>query len=261
VGCFLEFLYTGDYYPKKVPGTRELETQPGVPAVDESGDQLLKHARVYTLAEKFGVEQLKSLATSKIHCVNSTAKGEIAYARYVYAYTDKDDTSIRAPVAKFWATRSHALRTEAEEEFRSICLEYPQFGYDVLSKFDRDMFTPALLTVSSSCARREAQAPRTRKVAPGRLEWWARTEACTTQQHLRQRSFYDIIFNLFPLRLHMGLLAIPKIWRRTCTLLRDAWVQERDRQDYPQGRPGVSGGEKCLVTFALDIGCPHVGTV
>ncbi|KAF3000335.1 hypothetical protein E8E14_001140 [Neopestalotiopsis sp. 37M] len=133
VGCFLEFLYTGDYYPKKIPGTRELENQPGVPAVDESGDQLLKHARVYTLAEKFGVEQLKSLATSKIHCVNSTAKGEIAYARYVYAYTDKDDTSIRAPVAKFWATRSHALRTEAEEEFRSICLEYPQFGYDVLT--------------------------------------------------------------------------------------------------------------------------------
>ncbi|ETS80431.1 hypothetical protein PFICI_07960 [Pestalotiopsis fici W106-1] len=134
VGCFLEYLYTGDYYPKKIPGTRELEHQPGIPAVDESGDQLLKHARVYTLAEKFGVDKLRSLATSKIHCVNSTAKGEIAYARYVYAYTDKDDTSIRAPVANFWATRSHTLRAEAEEEFRSICLEFPQFGYDVLTR-------------------------------------------------------------------------------------------------------------------------------
>ncbi|KAI4599767.1 hypothetical protein KJ359_001503 [Pestalotiopsis sp. 9143b] len=134
VGCFLEFLYTGDYYPKKIAGTRELEHEPNTPAVDESGDQLLKHARVYTLAEKFGVEKLRSLATSKIHCVNSTAKGEIAYARYVYAYTDKDDTSIRAPVANFWATRSHTLRAEAEEEFRSICLEFPQFGYDVLTR-------------------------------------------------------------------------------------------------------------------------------
>lgn len=133
VGCFLEFLYTGEYFPKKLPGQRVLESDPTVPSVDDSGDQLLKHARVYTLAEKFGVSALKTLASSKIHCVNSTAKGEIAYARYVYQYTGKDDTAIRAPVASFWATRSHTLRAEAEEEFKSLCLEYPQFGYDVLS--------------------------------------------------------------------------------------------------------------------------------
>lgn len=30
--------------------------------------------------------------------------------------------------------RSHTLRAEAEEEFKSLCLEFPQFGYDVLSK-------------------------------------------------------------------------------------------------------------------------------
>jgi hypothetical protein len=35
----------------------------------------------------------------------------------------------------FWATRSHTLRAEAEDEFRQMCLEFPQFGYDVLSKF------------------------------------------------------------------------------------------------------------------------------
>lgn len=105
--------------------------------MDETGEQLLKHARVYTLAEKFGVEKLRTLASSKIHCVNSTAKGEITYARYVYQYTRKDDTAVRAPVANFWATRSHTLRAEAEEEFRGLCLEFPQFGYDVLSKFAR----------------------------------------------------------------------------------------------------------------------------
>lgn len=134
-GCFLEFLYTGDYFPRKVPGQRTLEKDPSIPEVDLTGEQLLKHARVYTLAEKFGLAILKNLASSKIHCVNSTAKGEIAYARYVYGFTAKEDVSIRAPVANFWATRSHTLRAEAEEEFRGLCLEYPQFGYDVLSKF------------------------------------------------------------------------------------------------------------------------------
>jgi len=134
VGCFLEFLYTGDYFPRKLPGSRDLERDPSVPAVDDTGDQLLKHARVYTLAETLHLPQLKSLASSKIHCINSTAKGEIAYARYVYAHTNKDDQAIRAPVANFWATRSHTLRAEAEDEFRHMCLEFPQFGYDVLTR-------------------------------------------------------------------------------------------------------------------------------
>ncbi|PVH68742.1 hypothetical protein DL98DRAFT_554721 [Cadophora sp. DSE1049] len=102
--------------------------------LDATGDQLLKHARVYTLAETLNLPSLKSLASSKIHCVNSTAKGEIAYARYVYAHTGKDDVTIRAPVANFWATRPHVLRSEAEDEFRSMCLEFPQFGYDVLTR-------------------------------------------------------------------------------------------------------------------------------
>jgi hypothetical protein len=128
-------LYTGDYFPKKLPGQRQLEEDPSLPSVDETGDQLLKHARVYTLAEKFGVDKLKHLASSKIHCVNSTAKGEITYARYVYQHTGPEDKTVRAPVAVFWATRSHTLRAEAEEEFRSLCLEYPEFGYDVLSKY------------------------------------------------------------------------------------------------------------------------------
>lgn len=115
-------------------GTRTLEQDPSLPTVDESGEQLLRHARIYTLAEKFGIEKLKSLATSKIHCVNSTAKGEITYARYVYQYTTKDDAIVRAPIANFWATRSHTLRSEAEDEFRSLCLEFPEFGYDVLTR-------------------------------------------------------------------------------------------------------------------------------
>jgi hypothetical protein len=52
--CFLEYLYTGEYFPRKTPsGT--LEPDASSPAIDETGVQLLKHAKVYTLAEKLGI--------------------------------------------------------------------------------------------------------------------------------------------------------------------------------------------------------------
>ncbi|KAI9826335.1 MAG: hypothetical protein M1832_000252 [Thelocarpon impressellum] len=133
VGCFLQYLYTGEYFPRKLEVSMGLETDPSMPAIDDEGEQLLKHARVYTLADKLGVAELKTLAHSKIHRINSTAKGEIAYARFVYANTPREDATIRKPVAAFWAHRSHVLRHEAEAEFRKMCLEYPQFGFDVLS--------------------------------------------------------------------------------------------------------------------------------
>ena len=134
LGCFLQYQYTGEYFPRRLASVPDgLEPDPSLPAVDDTGSQLLKHARVYTLAEKLGLPELKTLAHSKIHRINSTAVGEIAYARYVYASTPADDVTIRKPVAAFWATRSHVLRHEAESEFKSMCLEYPQFGFDVLS--------------------------------------------------------------------------------------------------------------------------------
>jgi hypothetical protein len=133
-GCFLQYQYTGEYFPRRLPNVPDgLEPDPSLPAVDDTGAQLLKHARVYTLAEKLGLPELKTLAHSKIHRINSTAVGEIAYARYVYANTATDDVTIRKPVAAFWATRSHVLRHEAEGEFKAMCLDFPQFGFDVLS--------------------------------------------------------------------------------------------------------------------------------
>lgn len=150
-----------------------LEPDPSMPAVDETGDQLLKHARVYTIAERFGMDQLKTLASSKIHCVNSTAKGEITYARYIYQYTSKDDTKMRVPVVNFWATRSHTLRAEAEEEFRSLCLEFPQFGYDVLSKFQPPIVAdfgkmlcrcaPMLTLIQLVCSMRNSSVRETKR--------------------------------------------------------------------------------------------------
>ena len=128
---FLEYLYREDYFPT-VRGN-QLEEDLTVPSPDQDGVALLRHARVYTLAQRFGLPSLAALAHKKIHLTSSTARGEISYARYVYANTETADESIRKPVAAFWATRSHVLRHEAEKEFRSMCLEFPQFGFDVLS--------------------------------------------------------------------------------------------------------------------------------
>lgn len=113
------------------PGRSEQDTVSA--DVDDSGEQLLKHAHVYTLAEKLGMPALKTLAHSKIHRINSTARGEMAYARYVYQNTLAEDITIRKPVANFWATRGHVLRHEAEEEFKTLCLEVSEFSFDVLS--------------------------------------------------------------------------------------------------------------------------------
>ena len=126
-GCFLQFQYTRDYSSKPVESERDAG------GIDDSGEQLLKHARVYTLAEKLGMPALKALAHSKIHRVNSSPRGELEYARYVYAHTVKDDATLRKPVASFWANRSHVLRHEAEEEFKKLCLEAPEFCFDVLT--------------------------------------------------------------------------------------------------------------------------------
>lgn len=134
MGCFLQYQYTGEYFPRRLANQPDgLEHDPSVPSIDSTGDQLLKHARVYTLAEKLRLPELQSLAHSKIHRINSTAIGEIAYARYVYGHSRPEDVTIRKPVAAFWATRSHVLRHEAEDEFKGMCLEFPQFGFDVLS--------------------------------------------------------------------------------------------------------------------------------
>ncbi|MCJ1469055.1 hypothetical protein MMC07_007687 [Pseudocyphellaria aurata] len=132
ISCFIEYLYTGEYYPRKT-SSGTLESDASTPSVDETGEQLLKHAKVYTLAEKLGISALKSLSHSKIHLVTSTAVAEIAYARYVYSHTSSADVTIRKPVASFWGQRSHVLRHQTEGSFQSLCLEFPQFALDVLT--------------------------------------------------------------------------------------------------------------------------------
>ncbi|KAH7379444.1 hypothetical protein BKA66DRAFT_420352 [Pyrenochaeta sp. MPI-SDFR-AT-0127] len=134
MGSVIEFLYTGEYFPKKTSSARDapLEKDPRQPSTDDDGLGLLVHARIYTLADRLSLPELRSLAHSKIHRTASTAKGELAYARYVYKESNPEDTTIRKPVAAFWASRSFSLRHDAEPEFKAMCLEFPQFSYDVL---------------------------------------------------------------------------------------------------------------------------------
>jgi hypothetical protein len=128
-------MYIGEYFPKRLStGNKEspLENDPSLSSPDTDGVGL-RHARFYTLAEKLGMPALKSLTHPKIHSTQSTAEGEIAYAKYVYQNTSNEDSTIRKPVAAFWANRSHLLRHQADNEFRQLCIEFPQFSFDVLS--------------------------------------------------------------------------------------------------------------------------------
>ncbi|OIW22447.1 hypothetical protein CONLIGDRAFT_687557 [Coniochaeta ligniaria NRRL 30616] len=77
IGSFLEFLDIDEYFSSKIPGQRALESDLAVSNVDDTDDQLLKHARL-DVREKFGLDKLKNLASLKVHFVSSTAKGEIA---------------------------------------------------------------------------------------------------------------------------------------------------------------------------------------
>jgi hypothetical protein len=106
---------------------------PGGTAADKSGDQLLRHARIYTLAEKLGMPALKSLAHGKIHKVKSSPQAELSYARYVYTHTPDTDNTIRKPVASYWANQSHLLRHEVGDDFKKLCIEVPEFSFDVLT--------------------------------------------------------------------------------------------------------------------------------
>lgn len=114
--------------PETLAGSQEQEGGP-----DSSGEKLLRHARVYTLAEKLGLPALKRLAHTKIHHINGTPRGELAYARYVYTHSAVDDTIIRRPVASYWASRGHILRQELGDEFKKLCIEVPEFTFDVLA--------------------------------------------------------------------------------------------------------------------------------
>ncbi|KAJ5150988.1 uncharacterized protein N7482_010240 [Penicillium canariense] len=156
-GCFLQFKYTRDYTvtPPETPSASQ-EPEGGI---DNSGEELLRHARVYTLAEKLGVPALKSLAHTKIHRVNGTPNGELAYARYVYTHTSQDDTTIRKPVASYWASRGHILRHDVQEDWDQMCREVPEFTFDVVTLLmDRKEKTGQTETESTPRGRKRLRA-------------------------------------------------------------------------------------------------------
>ncbi|KAJ5140591.1 hypothetical protein N7448_003999 [Penicillium atrosanguineum] len=119
------FQYTRDYTVPQAETPSE--------GTDSSGRQLRQYARIYTLAEKLGLPALKCLAHTKIHGLKGTPSDELVYARYIYTYTPKNDTTIRGPIASFWASCGHVLRYEVEEGWKKLCFEMPEFTYDVVT--------------------------------------------------------------------------------------------------------------------------------
>ncbi|KGO39776.1 hypothetical protein PEX1_005680 [Penicillium expansum] len=124
--CFLQFQYTRDYTVVQTETPEET-------GKDKSRDELLSHARIYTLAEKLGLPSLQRIAHGKIHKVQSSPSAELSYARYVYTHTPATDTTIRKPVATYWANQSHVLRQEVGDDFKRLCIEVPEFSFDVLT--------------------------------------------------------------------------------------------------------------------------------
>ncbi|OQE13891.1 hypothetical protein PENFLA_c042G01950 [Penicillium flavigenum] len=147
-GCFLQFQYTRDYTVIRT------ET-PGETADDKSGDELLRHARIYTLAEKLGLPNLQRIAHAKIHKVQSSPNAELSYARYVYTHTPAADTTIRKPVANYWANQSHVLRQEVGDDFKKLCIEVPEFSFDVLTIIlDRKLKNGSVDEIKGSARKR-----------------------------------------------------------------------------------------------------------
>lgn len=68
IGCFLQYMYTGEYFPRRIESRSGaqggLEEDPSAPSVDDTGEQLLRHARIYTLADKLGMQVSASLPLS-----------------------------------------------------------------------------------------------------------------------------------------------------------------------------------------------------
>ncbi|CAI7642488.1 unnamed protein product [Penicillium viridicatum] len=146
--CFLQFQYTRDYT------VVQTET-PGETAEDKSGDELLRHARIYTLAEKLGMPMLQRIAHGKIHKVKSSPNAELSYARYVYTHTPTADTTIRKPVATYWANQAHVLRQEVGDDFKKLCIEVPEFSFDVLNIIlDRKLKNGSVDEVKGSARKR-----------------------------------------------------------------------------------------------------------
>ncbi|KAI5298757.1 hypothetical protein KEM55_002980 [Ascosphaera atra] len=161
VGCFLQYQYRGEYNASSSSGDDEdNEDDRSPPAPDDAGEQLLRHARVFFLASKFGHDELKRLARHKIHRIESTPRGEIAYARFIYANKSADAWELRRPAANFWAANDH-LRDEVREEFRATCLEFPEFSYDILSS-EKKRPAPPMGEGEREGRDRQSQAKRRR---------------------------------------------------------------------------------------------------
>lgn len=126
MGFFLEYLYTGEYTPRKLPNANVLE---GDTDLDTDGEQLLRHARIYALSSQFGLPYLTRLARYKIGCVEASSFAEIMFARFVYAAGCED---LKESIVRHWASVDFSEIHAVEAEFKALGTEFPGFLWDVL---------------------------------------------------------------------------------------------------------------------------------
>ncbi|KAI9931666.1 hypothetical protein MW887_010243 [Aspergillus wentii] len=108
--CVLEYLYTGDYYPRLVhdkshenlwleDSSMSKDVQSNEATIYHQGAEaiILKDTAVYCAAEKYGIENLKRLSLRKqgLHC-GIQCSTILTSARYAYANTPDTESKLRA---------------------------------------------------------------------------------------------------------------------------------------------------------------------
>ncbi|KAH8716755.1 hypothetical protein GQ44DRAFT_403148 [Phaeosphaeriaceae sp. PMI808] len=125
-----EYLYSGDY-------------SDNLSIKDLTDPESTQDVRVYALATKYGLEDLKSLAMRKLQQTlkdNWRSDSFAECAREAYALTDKDD-AIRSAVVKIAAAHVHDLAHAAS--FTSLVREGGDFVHDYLDELhQRPLLTP-----------------------------------------------------------------------------------------------------------------------
>ena len=112
MSCILEFLYKGDYYPRLLHNQRrdywQLENAETTPTGGRGsseatmyhsgvGDLVLRDSVIYCSAEKYGLEDLKTLALRKQGLQSGISVDVILRsARYAYDNTPESESRLRA---------------------------------------------------------------------------------------------------------------------------------------------------------------------
>ena len=127
----IDFLYTGSYSTDAMPG-------------DESKETLLNHTKVYIIANKYDIQELKLVAAFKfgesliaLSKLPGPALGSSTYIpalRLMYDETPESDRILKDSAVKFAVEQAKKL--VGVEGFAKFCRENGEFGFDLLKTWN-----------------------------------------------------------------------------------------------------------------------------